>query len=61
MLEQGFVLIIPQSAANILIITDMVTLSDDFHPMMRSVSFLMEVMSPRMSQRESIRQKESSN
>lgn len=57
MLEQGFVLIIPQRAANILIITDMATLSDDFQPMMCSVSFLMEVMSARMSQRASVRQK----
>lgn len=46
-LEQGFILIIPQRAADSLIVTDMVTLSDDFHPMMCSVSTLREVMSPR--------------
>lgn len=50
-LEQGFILIIPQRAANILIVTDMVTLSDDFHPVMYSLSSPMEVMSPRMTLR----------
>lgn len=35
-LGQGFILIIPHRAANIRIITDMVALSDDFHPMMYS-------------------------
>lgn len=42
MLEQGFILIIPQRAVNILIITDMVTLSDDFHRMMYRVSSSMK-------------------
>lgn len=50
-LVQGFILIISHRAANILIITDMVTLSDDFHPVMYSVSSLVEVLSPRMTQR----------
>lgn len=33
-LEQGFILIIPQRAADDQIVTDMLTLTDDFHPVM---------------------------
>lgn len=36
-LGQGFILIIPHRAADTLIITDMMTLSDDFHPVMYRV------------------------
>ena len=36
-LGQGLILIIPHRAAETLIITDMMTLSDDFHPVMYRV------------------------